>query len=473
MTANRVKQDEQNRQALPEFTLTNVLGDVKNVAHGLIFDPDYNVIVFPGIFLAESLLVKVIRARVPYTDIDYTAYIDQIEIINSGELDYENIYGVTGPLVYPAGFVKIYQAMNWITNGTQDIAMGQLVFSWLYLLNLFLVLVIYFNLGVKPWVGVLLMLSKRLHSIYILRLFNDAFTTLFMVLMVLALQYAGLYKKSMRSLSKVLTNFIAPTFFSLALSIKMNALLYTPGFLLILYFLNDEILLSLMIPLAVVLFWQLFIGASFLFNGATIRESYISNAFDFGRQFMYKWTVNFRFVPEETFNSTCFHKTLLIIHIFLLLFFLFTKWVTPRVISKSIPQFINDAVHISTETLETGNIILDRACGPRYIVGVLASCNLIGIICARSLHYQFLSWYAWTYPYLIGSANTNIVIGVALWTIHEWCWNVYPSTVVSSLALVTCNLIVLGIYWFSSCTPQPSTPSDGLQEHSDNEKKTK
>lgn len=95
------------------------------------------------------------------------------------------------------------------------------------------------------------------------------------------------------------------------------------------------------------------------------------------------------------------------------------------------------------------------------------------IICARSLHYQFLSWYAWTYPYLIGSANTNIVIGVALWTIHEWCWNVYPSTFVSSLALVTCNLIVLGIYWFSSCTPQPSTPSDNLQEHSDNEKKTK
>jgi alpha-1,3-mannosyltransferase len=453
---------QEAEQKLPELTLTNLFSDVKYATQHVIFDPDFNGFVLPAIWLIESLLVKIIRIRVPYTEIDYTAYMEQIAIIQSGELDYENIYGGTGPLVYPAGHVVIYKFMNWVTKGTSDVAAGQQLFSWLYLLNLLFVLVIYSNLRAKPWIAMLLMLSKRLHSIYILRLFNDCFTTLFMVLTVLALQYSGILKRSFPGISKVLTNIVAPSFFSSAISIKMNALLYLPGFILIVYFLNNEVLLSLIIPVTVIVFWQILIASQFLFNGSIIRDSYFSNAFNFGRKFLYKWTVNFRFLDEDTFSSECFHRLLLGTHVLLILFFLFTKWIPQSITSKPITKLIRDGFNVTKPTLSPKHIILDPVQGPRYIMGVLASCNLIGVLCARSLHYQFLSWYAWAYPYLIGSCNTNIVVGLLVWLVHEWCWNAYPSTVSSSLVLLGCNVTVLGFYWFSS---------DEIQE--DKEKKKK
>lgn len=34
-----------------------------------------------------------------------------------GETDYKEISGQTGPLVYPAGFVHVFTAMYWVTDG--------------------------------------------------------------------------------------------------------------------------------------------------------------------------------------------------------------------------------------------------------------------------------------------------------------------------------------------------------------------
>eukprot|EP00951_Prasinocladus_malaysianus_P022572 scaffold189616_cov47-Prasinocladus_malaysianus.AAC.1 len=49
-----------------------------------------------------------------------------------GERDYAKLEGGTGPLVYPAGFVYIYSALHWLTNGG-DIPTAQAVFVVLYL----------------------------------------------------------------------------------------------------------------------------------------------------------------------------------------------------------------------------------------------------------------------------------------------------------------------------------------------------
>ena len=40
----------------------------------------------------------------PYTEIDWKAYMQEVEGYLSGERNYERIRGDTGPLVYPAGF---------------------------------------------------------------------------------------------------------------------------------------------------------------------------------------------------------------------------------------------------------------------------------------------------------------------------------------------------------------------------------
>jgi alpha-1,3-mannosyltransferase len=73
---------------------------------------------------------------------------------------------------------------------------------------------------------------------------------------------------------------------------------------------------------------------------------------------------------------------------------------------------------------------------------------MIGSLFARSLHYQFYSWTAWTMPFLLWRTGWNPVIQVMLWLVEEWAWNVFPSTHASSFAVVAVYSIVLaGVWW--------------------------
>lgn len=74
--------------------------------------------------------------------------------------------------------------------------------------------------------------------------------------------------------------------------------------------------------------------------------------------------------------------------------------------------------------------------------------NLIGIIVSRTLHYQFYSWYFHGLPFLLWHC-TKLPIFLRCLTliIIEYCWNVYPSTMESSLTLLFFHLIVLINLW--------------------------
>ena len=78
----------------------------------------------------------------------------------------------------------------------------------------------------------------------------------------------------------------------------MNMLLYAPGILLCLLLANG--IKETIICLSICAILQLILGFPFL---STYPIDYIKNSFDFGRVFMFKWTVNFRFLPEEIFVS--------------------------------------------------------------------------------------------------------------------------------------------------------------------------
>lgn len=112
----------------------------------------------------------------------------QVSLYISGERDYTLIKGSTGPLVYPAAHVYIYTALYYLTDEGRNILFGQVIFAVLYLVTLAVAVMCYRRSGAPPYIFPLLVLSKRLHSVFVLRLFNDCFAALAMWVSILLFQ---------------------------------------------------------------------------------------------------------------------------------------------------------------------------------------------------------------------------------------------------------------------------------------------
>ena len=256
----------------------------------------------------EAALCALIVLRVPYTEIDWRAYMDEVGGYLAGERDYANLRGSTGPLVYPAGFVYVFALLSRVTSGGDDIALAQGIFAVLYLANLAVVFAVYVRAElVPPWALALLCLSKRAHSIFLLRLFNDG------VAMFLA--HAALFAFQSRRWR------VGAVVFSLAVSVKMNVLLMLPPLLVLIV--GGERLTGALHSVALIVVAQLVIGAEFL---ASHPRSYVSKAFEFTRAFFYRWTVNWKFVSEPLFLSATFARGLLVAHLVTLFAFAHRKW---------------------------------------------------------------------------------------------------------------------------------------------------
>ena len=97
------------------------------------------------LFLADALLCPLIIWKVPYTEIDWVAYMEQISQIVSGERDYTNIRGGTGPLVYPAAHVWVYTGLYHLTDQGRDVLLAQWLFAGLYMTTLAVVMGCYWQ----------------------------------------------------------------------------------------------------------------------------------------------------------------------------------------------------------------------------------------------------------------------------------------------------------------------------------------
>lgn len=375
-------------QPLPELTLKNLALDVVHGIKLLTFDPSVSYITIPVLALLTSAICKLIIANVSYTEIDFSTYMQQISLINAGELDYLEIFGDSGPIVYPAGFVQIYQALHWITDGGEDLLTAQYIFGYLLTFTNFLAMVSFSTASnsIPPWCFYLLLMSKRIISIYVLRLFNDCFTTFSMIGVTLLLQQAA-YWSAYGSFVTFFLSLIAADLFSVAISIKMNALLYLPGFFIVTYFLNGENLFKFLAMLSIIPLVQVLVGWKFLLplfddeDATMIRWNYISQAYDFLRKFLYEWTVNWRFVSEEIFLSDQFSIALLLGNLVVLLIFVFTRYLSFKVIGKSIPQLIKDALlRPFSSTASKDNLFLTNTHGPRLVMLTLATSNVIGVL---------------------------------------------------------------------------------------------
>ncbi len=77
------------------------------------------------------------------TEIDWVAYMQQISQYRDGERDYTLIKGATGPLVYPAAHVYIYNLLYFLTDGGKNILLAQVIFGGVYLSVLGVVMACY------------------------------------------------------------------------------------------------------------------------------------------------------------------------------------------------------------------------------------------------------------------------------------------------------------------------------------------
>lgn len=375
---------------------------------------------------------------------------EQVSLYLSGERNYINLVGGTGPLVYPAAHVYIYRFLYYLTNNGADIRLAQYLFIGLYLATLALVLSCYRTAGAPPWVLPLLVLSKRLHSIFMLRLFNDGFAVFFLFATV------ACYQRKWWTVGSLA--------FSLGLGVKMSLLLALPavGVVLWLGAGRDRAVKQAL------LMGQVQVSLTFRMDGRTMRvsarntnglmqvilgyeflgtnaRSYLSRAFEFSRQFMFKWTVNWRFVGEETFLSKPFSIALLSAHVVLLLAFLHTRWLRPANISLAgVKRML-----LSPPSQQQQARITSRVT-PDFVLTTILSAMMIGCLCARSLHYQFYAYIAWSTPFLLWRAGLHPVVVYAVWAAQEVAWNVYPSTNASSLVVVGSLAVAVGAGWRAS-----------------------
>lgn len=386
----------------------------------------------------ELALCAVIILKVPYTEIDWIAYMEEVHGYALGERNYENLRGGTGPLVYPAGFVYVYRALYALVGGLErgtsatGVATAQKAFAAVYALNQCAVFAIYAACEIMPpWAYVALCLSKRVHSIFVLRMFNDG------VAMVFAYVAVALFQRR-----KWIFGGIA---LSLGVSVKMNVLLMLPGLLVLLV--GGASFGTAAKSLVAMIATQLILGAPFL---ATYPREYLGRAFEFGRVFMHKWSVNFKFVPEDVFTSKEFAKYLLLAQLLTLLVFAHRKWCQQE------GGFFFEFVRSFFKRLLGGNITGNESTfTPTHIALVLFESNFIGIVFARSLHYQFYSWYFHTLPLLLWSCSrVPVAIKIAIMFAIEWCWNVYPSTPASSKIFIAVHLGVLVLLFFAPPAPR-------------------
>ncbi|GAD98961.1 dolichyl-P-Man:Man(5)GlcNAc(2)-PP-dolichyl mannosyltransferase [Paecilomyces variotii No. 5] len=369
-------------------------------------NPKHTRWIAPLLWVADAFLCALIIWKIPYTEIDWTTYMQQVSLFLDGERDYALIKGSTGPLVYPAAHVYIYSLLHYVTDEGRDIFFGQILFAVLYLLTLAIVMACYRRSGAPPYLFPLLVLSKRLHSVFVLRLFNDCFATLAMWAAIF------LFQKH-----KWLAGVIA---WSCGVAVKMTLLLLAPAVAVIIA-LSGGMVRGIRLAIVAILV-QVLLAVPFLQANPL---SYLSRAFELTRQFLFRWTVNWRFVGEDMFLSKRFSLALLAVHAFLLAIFVTTRWVKPS--GSSLLGFTRDLLAGTQRTIIPSD---------PFIATTMLTSMVVGLLCARSLHYQFFAYLSWASPFILWRSRFNPVFIYGLWLLQEWAWNVYPSTTASSLVVV-------------------------------------
>ena len=202
-----------------------------------------------------------------------------------------------------------------------------------------------------------------------------------------------------------------------------QVLLYAPAFAVVFYkHCGPSVTVALIAWCGII---QAALGAPFLLHAPI---NYIAKSFELSRVFFYKWTVNFKFLSEDVFLSPYLSRSLLLMTLL--------AWCFVTYRSMKVPV---------------------KAFTPQRCVGLCFTCNFVGVAFARTLHYQFYSWYFFSIPALCVVAAfprpqfCNVPVPffeAAIIAAIEVAFNVYPATAASSLLLQSAHAILLfGLMW--------------------------
>lgn len=366
--------------------------------------------------VALDLIINLwILLNVNYTEIDWKAYMQEVEGVEKGSFNYTELRGDTGPLVYPGGFVIIFYILKKLTNDGKDIWFAQIIFALLHTGVVLIVSQLFKSIEVRDKrklpliIYILLTMSRRIHSIFALRLFNDC------VAIFLA------YCAFVLTLKQIHTSGVL--LFSFACSVKMNIILFLPGLVLILA--RECGFVKSLFHAFCFLAVQIFVGLPFLLSDAS---AYIGRAIDVNRVFDYTWTVNYKFLSEEMFASKQ-----------LALMLTCCTLLTWTLVGHFIWAKADGGLHrVILNKFSTGRIMpaIEK-------VEILFFSNFIGIVFFRSLHYQFYCWYFHQLGFLLWVSDIPLLLKPVLLLGIEASFNIFPATPYSSLVLQLCHASIL------------------------------
>eukprot|EP00466_Bigelowiella_natans_P001372 jgi/Bigna1/77632/fgenesh1_pg.49_\ len=249
------------------------------------------------LFMAEVALNILIIRRVPYTEIDWQAYMSEVQpVLKQWDFNYSHLRGDTGPLVYPGGFVWLYGILFVSTDQGQNILRAQYIFMGLYLATaatpttmcggvvlLFPILLIAFSLFSPSVPGGVRCVRE---------IDEDVPVPTGLPRPPLPQQAHSFY---LRSSVRVVLG--AGKFFNYD-SRTEEYILFPPGLFLIL--LADGGIWSAVIHIGVCAVVQGIVGFPFLMQ---YPIEYVSQSFNLARTFKRYWSVNFKWVPCEALPS--------------------------------------------------------------------------------------------------------------------------------------------------------------------------
>lgn len=228
--------------------------------------------------------------------------------------------------------------------------------------------------------------------------------------------------------------------FTWGLGIKMSLLLSLPAVIIVLFlgrgFWGCLRLVWLMVQV------QMAIAVPFFINA----KGYFGRAFELSRQFKFEWTVNWRMLGEEVFLSRWLALGLLTAHASVLVLFIVQRWV--RLADRPLSALIPPMLRLQAPLNAKEEAHISNRVRPDFILATILSGNIIGLLFARSLHYQFYSYLAWTTPYLLWRFSESPVLVYTVWAAQEWAWNVFPSTDISSAVVVGALAVTVGVAYF-------------------------
>jgi len=240
--------------------------------------------------------------------------------------------------------------------------------------------------------------------------------------------------------------------FSLAVSVKMNVLLMAPGVLAVV--LKEANPRETLQGVAAGVILQVILGAPFLLS---YPYSYVSRAFEFSRIFLYTWTVNWRFLPEGFFVSSRFALLLLAVHLRVLWSFAQYRWFAEEggifgAFTTFLGRWSTTSLSVvrgddkSSENKKQSKLGSSNMNNDRLLYIIFIS-NFVGIVCARSLHYQFYSWYFHMLPFILLRTKLPTIVSIGLVIAIEAVWNFFPPSAVTSTGLFVMHLATLWAAW--------------------------